>query len=70
MGEAIEPDSADAADSAAATFQRDFRRPGLAVRHRGSTGTAALKSASRRWRPAGDDVVVPFTLVVTASARC
>jgi dTDP-4-amino-4,6-dideoxygalactose transaminase len=71
MGEAIEPDSADAADSAVVTFQRDFAqaqgsRFGIAC----STGTAALEVGLKALGVRlGDDVVVPpYTFVATASA--
>ena len=71
MGEAIEPDSADAADSAVATFQRDFAqahgsRFGIAC----STGTAALEVALKALdvRPGDDVVVPPYTFVAPASA--
>ena len=71
MGEAIEPDSAGAADSAVATFQRAFAqahgsRFGIAC----STGTAALEVALKALgvRPGDDVVVPPYTFVATASA--
>ena len=71
MGEAIEPDSAGATDSAVATFQRDFAqaqgsRFGIAC----STGTAALEVGLKALgvRPGDDVVVPPYTFI--ASPAC
>ncbi len=71
MGEAVAPDSAGAADSAVAGFQRAFAgaqgaKFGIAC----STGTAALEVALKALGVGpGDDVVVPpYTFVATASA--
>ena len=71
MGEATQPDSAGAADSAVVTFQRDFAqaqdsRFGIAC----STGTAALEVGLKALgvRPGDDVVVPPYTFIATASA--